>query len=105
LPWTGERQAGRYGRSRLQQFALWRYELADFCHRIESRVDRAFGIVLMRLRIPKESQDFVRRHGGDRSAHSGDCFGGCVLEILGNLDQVFGVQVDGESHCAYELAR
>ena len=56
-----------------------------------SCVHRAFGIVLMRLRIPKESQDFVRRHGGNRSAHSGDCFGGRVLEILGNLDQVFGV--------------
>jgi hypothetical protein len=29
----------------------------------------------------------------------------CVLEILGNLDQVFGVQVEGESRCAYELTR
>ena len=77
------------------------------CHGsgLGNRVHRAFGIVLMRLRIPEQRQDFVRGNGGNRSAHSRDCGDGRVLEIPGDLDQVFRIELDGESHGAHDLAR
>ena len=58
----------------------------------------------MRLRPTEESLDFVRRSGGNRSAHSGDCGNSCVLEIPGDPVQVFGIDVNGEPHRAHELA-
>jgi hypothetical protein len=58
----------------------------------------------MRLRVPEERQDLVRRRGGNRSTHSRDCRDDHVLEIPSDLAQVLGIKVDCEPHRAHEVA-
>src|SRR6516162_265327 len=58
----------------------------------------------MRLGITEESQDFIRRYGGNCSAHWRNSSDDRVVEIPRDPAEVLGIKVDSEPHRAHEVA-
>jgi hypothetical protein len=85
----------------------------EIAHRRPRRRRSAVCYIITRMTDPGTLLSLIRQVRAQRSSQP-DALEGerlrlegslidFVEEILGNLDQVFGVQVEGESHCAYEL--